>query len=185
MLWIGDRTRHRDEAHVEFLRGVHNPLGIKVGPSTDPDELIDILDTLNPQRIVGRITLISRMGYRTIENTLAPLVQRVREEGHPVVWACDPMHGNTIRADSGRKTRRFDDVLSEVKSFFEIHRSLNSWPGGLHIELTGDNVTECLGGGSDLNEADLETNYTSMCDPRLNASQSLDLAFQVSEFLQA
>ncbi len=185
MLWIGDRTRHRDEAHVEFLRGVHNPLGIKVGPSTDADELIAILDTLNPQRIVGRITLISRMGHRTIETALAPLVQRVRDEGHPVVWACDPMHGNTIRADSGRKTRRFDDVLSEVKSFFEIHRSLDSWPGGLHIELTGDNVTECLGGGSDLNEADLETNYTSVCDPRLNASQSLDLAFQVSEFLQA
>ncbi len=185
MLWIGDRTRQRDGAHIEFLRGVGNPLGLKVGPSMMADELLEIIEVLNPANTPGRLTLISRMGRDGIEKHLPPLVKAVRDAGHQVVWACDPMHGNTFGTDSGRKTRRFDDILAEVRSFFEIHRALGTWPGGLHIELTGDNVTECLGGGLGLAEGDLELNYTSMCDPRLNASQSLDLAFRVAEFLQS
>jgi 3-deoxy-7-phosphoheptulonate synthase len=184
MLWIGDRTRQLDGAHVEFLRGVSNPLGLKVGPSVDVDELRRLVDALNPDNINGRLTLISRMGRDQVSETLPPLVAAMRDEGRAVVWACDPMHGNTFKASGGQKTRRFDDVLSEVSQFFAVHQSLGTWPGGLHIELTGDNVTECLGGGSRLGEGDLDTNYTSICDPRLNATQSLDMAFHVAEFLQ-
>jgi 3-deoxy-7-phosphoheptulonate synthase len=185
MLWIGDRTRQINGAHVEFLRGVGNPLGLKVGPSTTPDELLALCEKLNPANVPGRLTLISRLGRDKIANKLPELISAVANAGQHVVWACDPMHGNTFTASGGQKTRRFDDILDEVRQFFRIHRSLDSWPGGLHIELTGDNVTECLGGASELSESDLELNYTSMCDPRLNASQSLDLAFRVSEFLQS
>jgi 3-deoxy-7-phosphoheptulonate synthase len=184
MLWIGDRTRQIDGAHVEFLRGVSNPLGLKVGPTMGVDELLRLVDVLNPTNRAGRLTLISRMGDHLVEEKLPPLVESLRAEGREVVWACDPMHGNTFVASGGQKTRRFDDVLSETSKFFEALSGMGTWPGGLHVELTGDNVTECLGGGSRLNEGDLELNYTSICDPRLNATQSLDMAFHVAEFLQ-
>jgi len=184
MLWIGDRTRQLDGAHVEFARGVANPLGLKVGPSVSRDELLRLVDVLNPENVAGRLTLISRMGHDKVTDLLAPLVESLRDEGRQVLWTCDPMHGNTFKTSGGQKTRRFDDILSEVASFFAVHESLGTWPGGLHIELTGDNVTECLGGGSRLLEGDLSTNYTSICDPRLNATQSLDMAFHVAEFLQ-
>ncbi len=184
MLWIGDRTRQLDGAHVEFLRGVSNPLGLKVGPTMGVDELLRLVDVLNPQNRAGRLTLIARMGDGLVEEKLPPLVESLRTEGREVVWACDPMHGNTFVASGGQKTRRFDDVLSETSKFFELLSRLGTWPGGLHVELTGDNVTECLGGGSRLDEGDLELNYTSICDPRLNATQSLDMAFHVAEFLQ-
>ena len=185
MLWIGDRTRQLDGAHVEFLRGVSNPLGLKVGPSITTDDLLRLVDALNPDNVPGRLTLISRMGRERISELLPPLVSTLRDEGRDVVWACDPMHGNTFVASGGQKTRHFDDALSEVSQFFAVHQSLGTWPGGLHVELTGDNVTECLGGGSRLAEGDLDLNYTSICDPRLNATQSLDMAFHVAEFLQS
>lgn len=185
MLWIGDRTRQLDGAHVEFLRGVANPLGLKVGPSITSDDLLRLVDTLNPENVPGRLTLISRMGSDKVTDLLPPLVSALRDEGRGVVWTCDPMHGNTFVASGGQKTRHFDDVLSEVAKFFAVHQSLGTWPGGLHIELTGDNVTECLGGGSRLDEGDLNLNYTSICDPRLNATQSLDMAFHVAELLQS
>jgi 3-deoxy-7-phosphoheptulonate synthase len=185
MLWIGDRTRQIDGAHVAFLRGVSNPIGLKVGPSVTRDDLLTLVDTLNPDNVPGRLTLISRMGHDKVKELLPPLIESLRDEGRHVLWTCDPMHGNTFKTAAGHKTRRFDDILSEVASFFQVHQSLGTWPGGLHIELTGDNVTECLGGGSRLSEGDLSTNYTSICDPRLNATQSLDMAFHVAEFLQS
>ncbi len=184
MLWIGDRTHQLDGAHVEFLRGVANPLGLKVGPRVTSEELVRLVEVLNPENTPGRLTLISRMGHELVEEKLPPLIETLRREGKNVLWTCDPMHGNTFKASGGQKTRRFDDILSEVAHFFSVHQSLGTWPGGLHIELTGDNVTECLGGGSRLSESDLSTNYTSICDPRLNATQSLDMAFHVAEFLQ-
>jgi 3-deoxy-7-phosphoheptulonate synthase len=184
LLWIGDRTRQLDGAHVEFLRGVSNPLGLKVGPSLNKDELRRLMDVLNPENVAGRLTLISRMGHERIEQLLTPLVEATRDEGRNVLWACDPMHGNTFVASGGQKTRHFDDVLSETSQFFAIHQELGTWPGGLHIELTGDDVTECLGGGSRLIETDLDLNYTTICDPRLNATQSLDMAFHVAEYLR-
>ena len=185
MLWIGDRTRQLEGSHVEFLRGVGNPIGLKVGPTITVDELLALCERLNPTNVAGRLTLISRMGRDRVSELLPPLVSAVRDAGAHVVWACDPMHGNTFTAAGGQKTRRFDDVLEEVRQFFNVHHALGTWPGGLHVELTGDDVTECLGGGLALEEGDLDLNYTSMCDPRLNASQSLDLAFRVAEFLQA
>jgi 3-deoxy-7-phosphoheptulonate synthase len=185
LLWIGDRTHQVDGAHVEFLRGVANPLGLKVGPSLGVDELRRLVDVLNPDNIPGRLTLISRMGHELVADRLSPLVDALRVEGRHVLWTCDPMHGNTFLAQGGQKTRHFDDVMSETSQFFTLHQSLGTWPGGLHVELTGDNVTECLGGGSRLDEADLHANYTTICDPRLNATQSLDMAFHVAEFLQA
>jgi 3-deoxy-7-phosphoheptulonate synthase len=183
MLWIGNRTRQLDGAHVEFLRGVGNPLGMKVGTDLTPQETIALVEKLNPENIPGRITLISRMGRELIEDKLPAHISALKEAGLSVVWTCDPMHGNTFTTDGDIKTRRFDDILAEVRSFFNIHQSLGTWAGGLHIELTGDDVTECLGGGMGLSEKDLGLNYTSMCDPRLNASQSLDLAFHVAEYL--
>ncbi|MBW4029135.1 MAG: 3-deoxy-7-phosphoheptulonate synthase class II [Acidobacteria bacterium] len=184
MLWIGDRTRQVDGAHVEFLRGVANPIGLKVGPSTSVEDLKVLHGLLNPDNVPGRLTLISRMGRDKVTERLPALVESMTAEGAQVLWTCDPMHGNTFKARGGHKTRHFDDVLTEVAQFFAVHQSLGTWPSGLHIELTGDNVTECLGGGNQLDESDLDTNYTSICDPRLNASQSLDMAFHVSEFLQ-
>ncbi|HEV3187044.1 MAG TPA: 3-deoxy-7-phosphoheptulonate synthase class II [Acidimicrobiales bacterium] len=184
LLWIGDRTRQLDGAHVNFLRGVSNPLGLKVGPTMDLDELRRLIDVLNPKNVPGRLTLISRMGHERISELLPPLVEGLRDDGRTELWACDPMHGNTFVASGGQKTRRFDDVLSETSQFFLLHQALGTWPGGLHIELTGDDVTECLGGGSRLDEADLSHNYTSICDPRLNATQALDMAFHVAEYLQ-
>ncbi|CAM8640590.1 AroG 3-deoxy-D-arabino-heptulosonate 7-phosphate (DAHP) synthase [Acidimicrobiia bacterium] len=184
MLWIGERTRQLDGAHVHFLSGVGNPIGCKIGPTVTPDEVIALCEALNPDRIPGRLTLITRMGADTIGSALPPLLAAVRDSGHPVAWACDPMHGNTFTAPGGRKTRHFDAVLAEIAGFFAAHRSVGTWPGGVHIELTGDDVTECLGGAEEILDADLDTRYETMCDPRLNARQSLDLAFRVAELLQ-
>jgi len=184
LLWVGDRTRAVDGAHVEFLRGVANPIGLKVGPSMGVDELRSLVEALNPANTPGRLTLIARMGATRVADLLAPLVSALAADGRSELWTCDPMHGNTFQAAAGQKTRRFEDILEETAGFFAVHRDLGTWPGGLHVELTGDNVTECLGGGSRLVEGDLSTNYTSICDPRLNATQSLDLAFHVAEYLR-
>jgi 3-deoxy-7-phosphoheptulonate synthase len=184
MLWVGDRTRQPDGAHIEFLSGVSNPLGCKVGPSASPDEVVDLCRRLNPNRIPGRMTLITRFGAGNVEKMLPPLIRTVVASGEPVVWACDPMHGNTFTSDGGRKTRRFDDILTELGEFFAVHRAAGTWPGGVHVELTGDNVTECLGGAERIGEDDLGQRYTTTCDPRLNARQSLDLAFRVAELLR-
>ena len=184
MLWIGERTRQLDGAHVHFLSGVGNPIGCKVGPSMSVEELLALCEALNPNRIPGRLTLITRMGADRITEVLPPLLAAVRDAGHPVAWACDPMHGNTFTAPSGRKTRHFDAVMAEIAGFFAAHRAEGTWPGGVHIELTGENVTECLGGAEEILDADLDTRYETMCDPRLNARQSLDLAFRVAELLQ-
>ena len=185
MLWIGERTRRIDGAHVEFLTGVGNPLGCKVGPTATADEVIELCERLNPDRTPGRLTLITRMGADKVEDQLRPLLRAVTAAGHPVVWACDPMHGNTYTAPGGRKTRHLDAVLAEIKGFFDAHQAEGTWPGGVHVELTGDDVTECLGGAEEIFDADLDSRYETMCDPRLNARQSLDLAFRVAELLAA
>lgn len=184
-VWIGERTRQLDHAHVEFLRGVKNPLGVKLSASATVDEVLGLCDALNPENVAGRLTLITRMGANTIAAALPPLLEGVRDAGRRVVWACDPCHGNTFTSASGHKTRDFEDVLAEVSGFFVAHRQAGTWPGGLHVELTGDNVTECLGGSDMVLDHQLPTNYTTICDPRLNAHQALDLAFQVSELLGA
>jgi 3-deoxy-7-phosphoheptulonate synthase len=185
MLWIGERTRQPDGAHVEFFAGVHNPLGVKVGPTATADDLVALTERLNPERDPGRLTFISRMGAGVVRDALPPLVRAVRDAGQPVVWACDPMHGNHIRTESGLKTRRFDDVLGEIEGFFAACRSEGAWPGGVHLEFTGEDVTECLGGPDDVLEEQLGGNYMTLCDPRLNARQSVDLAFRVAELLRA
>ncbi len=184
MVWIGERTRQLDGAHVEFFRGIGNPVGCKIGPSATADEVLELCEALNPGRVPGRLTLITRMGADSITDGLRPLLRAVTDAGHPVVWACDPMHGNTFTAPSGRKTRHFDAILSEIAGFFEAHRAEGTWPGGVHVELTGDDVTECLGGAEDLLDDDLGLRYETMCDPRLNGRQSLDLAFRVAELLR-
>ena len=185
MLWIGDRTRQLDHAHVEFMRGIGNPIGMKCGPSTDPDELIRLIDTLNPDNIPGRLTLISRMSSEKVLDLLPPLVRRVRDEGRSVVWVCDPMHGNTIKASSGYKTRPFDRILIEVRGFFDVHQAEGTHAGGVHFEMTGQNVTECTGGAVAITDADLSARYHTHCDPRLNAQQSLELAFLLAEELKS
>jgi 3-deoxy-7-phosphoheptulonate synthase len=184
MVWIGDRTRQLDGAHIEFARGIANPIGCKVGPSVSPDELVALCEVLDPERTPGRLTLVSRMGRDQVRDRLPALLAVVREAGHPVVWACDPMHGNTFTSATGRKTRHFEHVVDEVAGFFEAHRAVGTWPGGIHVELTGEDVTECLGGSVALVDADLDSRYETMCDPRLNARQSLDLAFRVAELLR-
>lgn len=183
MLWIGERTRQLDGAHVEFLRGVHNPLGCKIGPTATADEVVTLCELLNPQRVPGRLTFITRMGASNVETLLPPLLRAVRDSGHPVAWACDPMHGNTYTSESGRKTRHFDDVLAEIIGFFAAHHACGTWPGGVHVELTGDPVTECVGGADDISHEDLEQAFETLCDPRLNGRQSVDLAFRVAEML--
>ncbi len=185
MLWVGERTRQLDGAHIEFLSGVHNPLGCKVGPSATADEVVAICDSLDPDHVPGRLTLISRMGADRISDSLPPLLAAVRDCGHEVAWACDPMHGNTFVSDTGHKTRRFDDIVRELKGFFEAHRQVGTWPGGVHLELTGDDVTECLGGFDDIAEDQLHERYTTACDPRLNGRQSIDLAFRIAELLRS
>ena len=185
MLWIGERTRQLDGAHVEFLRGVGNPIGVKIGPDTTADYVISLCELLNPNRVPGRLTLISRMGADKIEASLRPLLRAVRDAGHPVVWICDPMHANTFTADNGRKTRHFDEILREIVGFVAAHRAENTWPGGIHIELTGENVTECLGGVESVSQEDLDTRYETVCDPRLNARQSIDLAFRVADLVRS
>ena len=181
MIWIGDRTRQIDGAHIEFCRGVQNPLGLKCGPTLDSDDLIRIIDKLNPENEAGRLTLIVRFGADQVEKFLPSLIRKVKEEGRKVVWSCDPMHGNTIKSSNGLKTRPFDMVLREVQQFFEISRAEGSYPGGVHVEMTGKDVTECTGGALSVAESDLSYRYHTACDPRLNASQALELAFLVAE----
>lgn len=183
-LWIGDRTRQPDGAHVEFLRGVANPVGLKLGPTADADTLLRLLEVLNPDNQPGRITLISRMGADHIARTLPPLIRAVQREGRSVIWSCDPMHGNTIESRTGYKTRPFSRILDEVRRFFAIHHAEGSYPGGMHFELTGQDVTECLGGAQAITEQGLADRYHTPCDPRLNASQSLELAFLIAEMLK-
>lgn len=185
MLWIGDRTRQPDAAHVEYFAGIRNPIGIKCGPTLSNDDLLRLLDRLNPTDEAGRITLIARFGSDKIADHLPRLIETVQRAGRTVVWCSDPMHGNTIKASTGYKTRPFDRVLSEVKSFFEIHRELGTYAGGVHVEMTGDDVTECVGGVSAVTEASLSDRYHTYCDPRLNASQALELAFLVAEEVHA
>jgi 3-deoxy-7-phosphoheptulonate synthase len=184
MLWVGERTRQTDGAHIEFLRGVQNPIGCKLGPTATADEVLALCELLNPERIPGRLTLIARMGAARVESALPPLLAAVRDAEHPVIWACDPMHGNTFTNGAGRKTRDFDDVMTEIAGFFAAHWSEGTWPGGVHIELTGEDVTECIGGGDALGHDDLADRYETMCDPRLNGRQSIDLAFRVAELLE-
>lgn len=184
MLWIGDRTRQLDGAHVHFLSGVHNPVGCKVGPTMTPEELLDLCEVLNPGNVPGRLTLISRMGADRVEELLPPLLAATRDADRNVVWVCDPCHGNTITSGSGYKTRRFDDVLAEIRGFFACHHTEGTVPGGVHIELTGEDVTECLGGDQRIADLDLPQRYETACDPRLNNAQSLELAFQVAEMLR-
>jgi 3-deoxy-7-phosphoheptulonate synthase len=184
-LWIGDRTRQPDGAHVEFLRGVKNPIGLKVGPTTTVDDLLRLIDLLNPADEPGRLTLISRMGADKVERMLPPLLRAVRREGRRVVWLSDPMHGNTISTAAKLKTRNFDAILSEVRGFFDAHAAEGTWAGGVHVEMTGRDVTECVGGAHRLTEADLSRSYETFCDPRLNAEQSLELAFLVAAELKA
>ena len=180
LLWIGERTRAPAGDHIEFARGIRNPVAVKIGPSATPADVLALADILDPDREPGRLTLIARMGARRVRDALPPLVEQVAASGARVAWICDPMHGNTTETASGHKTRHFDDVLDEVTGFFEVHRALATHPGGIHIELTGDDVTECTGGGQHITESDLRHRYETACDPRLNRSQSLDLAFLVA-----
>ena len=180
-VWIGDRTRQPDGAHVEFCRGIENPIGLKCGPSLKPDELIKLCNILNPENEAGRLTLISRFGANKAEEFLPKLIKSVKKEGLNVIWSCDPMHGNTIKATSGLKTRPFDNVLKEVQNVFNIHQAEGSYAGGLHVEMTGQDVTECTGGAQKISDSDLSNRYRTHCDPRLNASQALELAFLISE----
>ena len=184
MLWVGDRTRQIDGAHIEFLRGIENPIGIKVGPSTKTDELLKILDALNPSNEGGKITLICRMGHEKVGNILPNIIKSIQKAGKNVVWTCDPMHGNTIKSNTGYKTRPLKDIISEIHQFFQIHRTEGTYPGGVHLEMTGQDVTECMGGLQEITDEDLQNRYHTYCDPRLNASQSLELAFLLSDFLK-
>ncbi len=183
-VWIGERTRQLDGAHVDFASKIRNPIGVKLGPKTTVADALALIAKLDPEREPGRLTFITRMGAGKIRESLPPLVEGVTNSGAQVLWVCDPMHGNTYEAPSGYKTRRFDDVLDEVKGFFEVHKSLGTHPGGIHIELTGDDVTECVGGGEQISHEDLATRYETACDPRLNHAQSLELAFLVAEMLR-
>ena len=185
MLWIGDRTRQPDHAHVEFMRGVKNPIGLKCGPSLKPDELIRLIDALNPENEPGRLTLIARFGADKVEKHLPDLIRAVKREGKVVVWSCDPMHGNTVKSTSGYKTRPFESVLGEVRRFMGVHQAEGTHAGGVHLEMTGQNVTECTGGARAISEGDLGSSYDTTCDPRLNAEQSIEVAFLVAELLKA
>lgn len=184
MLWIGDRTRQLDGAHVEFLRGVQNPIGVKAGPTMDPEDLLRLCDALNPKNEAGRLNIIVRMGADKVEEGMPKLIQAIQREGKQVVWSSDPMHGNTVKASSGYKTRHVDHVLREVQQFFQVHKAEGSYAGGVHFEMTGQNVTECVGGAFQVSESDLGDRYHTHCDPRLNADQSLELAFMISETLK-
>jgi 3-deoxy-7-phosphoheptulonate synthase len=182
-VWVGERTRQLDGAHVDFAARISNPVGVKLGPTTTPEFAVELCDRLNPDKVPGRLTLITRMGAGTIREALPPIVEKVTASGHPVVWVCDPMHGNTREAASGHKTRSYDDVADEVRGFFEVHKRLGTFPGGIHVELTGDDVTECVGGTEGVTEDQLGDRYETACDPRLNRVQSLELAFDVADFL--
>jgi 3-deoxy-7-phosphoheptulonate synthase len=184
MVWIGERTRQLNGAHVELLSKVRNPIGVKLGPTTTPDDALALAAKLNTENEAGRLTFITRFGAGKIREGLPPLLEKISASGVNVAWVCDPMHGNTFEASTGYKTRRFDDVLDEIQGFFDAHRQVGTWPGGMHVELTGDDVTECLGGGEELSDEDLATRYESVCDPRLNRVQSLEMAFLVAEMLR-
>ncbi len=184
MLWLGERTRQPDHAHVEFMRGIQNPVGVKVGPKTTPDDLLALCDALNPQNEAGRLTIISRMGAERLTEHYPNLLRAVSREGRKVVWVCDPMHANTVKSSTGYKTRQFDRILAEVRAFFAVHRAEGTHPGGVHFEMTGQDVTECVGGSSAVTEAGLADRYHTHCDPRLNASQALELAFLIAEALK-
>jgi 3-deoxy-7-phosphoheptulonate synthase len=185
MLWIGDRTRQPDGAHVEFARGIQNPLGLKCGPTMSEDDFLRLVAILNPKNESGRLTLIARFGADKVSEKLPALLRAVKREGLKVVWSCDPMHGNTVKSATGYKTRPFDRILREVKTFFDVHRAEGSFPGGVHLEMTGQNVTECMGGAQDITDSDLHDRYNTRCDPRLNASQALELAFLLAESIGA
>jgi 3-deoxy-7-phosphoheptulonate synthase len=185
MHWIGNRTRELDGAHVEFFSGVNNPIGVKLGPTATPEDAVALADQLNPERVPGRLTFIARLGAERVREALPPLLRAVREAQVPVVWACDPMHANLVRTASGTKTRHFDAIMAELQGFFEAHREVGSWPGGIHVEFTGEDVTECIGGSEAVSEEQLDHRYETLCDPRLNGRQSLDLAFRVAELMRA
>jgi 3-deoxy-7-phosphoheptulonate synthase len=184
LLWIGERTRGIDDAHVEFFSGVHNPLAVKLGPTATAEEALELCERLNPGRVPGRLTFVARMGAGRVFDLLPPIVRAVRDGEHPVAWVSDPMHANVFKTDGGVKTRRFDDVMAEIAGFFAACRQERVWPGGVHLEFTGEDVTECLGGGEAVLEEQLSSRYMTLCDPRLNARQSLDLAFRVAELMR-
>ena len=184
LLWVGDRTRQHDHGHIEFLSGIQNPVGIKCGPSLEPDDLIRLIEKINPENDTGKVVLICRMGSEKVFDHLPKLIKKIQFEGKNVIWCCDPMHGNTIKASNGYKTRKVSQILSEVDNFFNVHKTEGSYPGGVHFEMTGSNVTECLGGANEVKESDLGSRYHTHCDPRLNGSQSLELAFLISDLLK-
>lgn len=184
-VWIGERTRQIDHAHVEFFKQIENPVGVKIGPGIDKDELIGLINALNPDNQAGRLTLITRMGADKLAETLPVLIRAVKSEGRNVVWSCDPMHGNTVKASSGYKTRQFDDIMRELRQFFSVHQAEGSYPGGIHLEMTGEHVTECTGGAYQITDSDLGTRYLTQCDPRLNADQVLELAYLIADSLKA
>jgi 3-deoxy-7-phosphoheptulonate synthase len=184
-VWVGERTRQLDGAHVDFASRIRNPIGVKVGPSTSPEDVVALVERLDPDADAGRLTLITRMGAQRVRDVLPPLIEKVTASGHPVLWVCDPMHGNTFEAETGHKTRRFEDVVDEVTGFFAVHEALGTHPGGIHIELTGEDVTECVGGAEGIEEQHLGSRYETACDPRLNRQQSLELAFMVAQMLSA
>ena len=184
LLWVGDRTRQHDHGHIEFLSGIQNPVGIKCGPSLEPDDLIRLIEKINPENDTGKVVLICRMGSGKVFDHLPKLIKKIQSEGKKVIWCCDPMHGNTIKASNGYKTRKVSQILSEVDNFFNVHKTEGSYPGGVHFEMTGSNVTECLGGANEVKESDLGSRYHTHCDPRLNGSQSLELAFLISDLLK-
>ena len=184
LLWVGDRTRQHDHGHIEFLSGIQNPVGIKCGPSLEPDDLIRLIEKINPENNTGKVVLICRMGSEKVFDHLPKLIKKIQSEGKKVIWCCDPMHGNTIKASNGYKTRKVSQILSEVDNFFNVHKTESSYPGGVHFEMTGSNVTECLGGANEVKESDLGSRYHTHCDPRLNGSQSLELAFLISDLLK-
>ena len=184
LLWVGDRTRQHDHGHIEFLSGIQNPVGIKCGPSLEPDDLIRLIEKINPENDTGKVVLICRMGSEKVFDHLPKLIKKIQSEGKKVIWCCDPMHGNTIKTSNGYKTRKVSQILSEVDNFFNVHKTEGSYPGGVHFEMTGSNVTECLGGANEVKESDLGSRYHTHCDPRLNGSQSLELAFLISDLLK-
>jgi 3-deoxy-7-phosphoheptulonate synthase len=185
MLWIGDRTRELNGAHVEFMRGIKNPIGVKAGPTMDPDELIRLIDAVNPENESGRLNVIVRMGADKVGDHLPNLIRAVKREGKNILWSCDPMHGNTIKSTTGFKTRPVEAVLAEMKNFFEVHNAEGTYGGGVHLEMTGKNVTECTGGAFNISDEDLKSRYHTHCDPRLNADQALELAFLIADSLKA
>jgi 3-deoxy-7-phosphoheptulonate synthase len=184
-LWIGDRTRQLDGAHVALAALIENPIGVKIGPSITPEEAVALVERIDPNRVDGRVTLVSRMGNAKVREKLPPIIDAVERSGHRVVWQCDPMHGNTEESPSGRKTRHFDNIMGEVEGFFEVHQRLGTHPGGIHVEHTGEDVTECLGGAQMISHSELDSRYETACDPRLNTQQSLELAFLVVEMLRS